>query len=169
MKKLFRRIPVRLDTTIFVTLVLIAATVLVRTGILQPPYALALAATGIVIILALQFLSAGTPIIWNRQSLTRREGARDETSELAWLLVGRDNSITFGGRRYIKEVTARVLRTLGLDLFDPRDHSELTKLIGARHLDLLLDGQHPMTTADVQTLLDKLEPLTGEPTSKGTP
>lgn len=150
---------------ILTALVLIAAVV---TTTLKPPHAAALAAAAVILILSVQYLGQGFDMTWRKDTTTRRAGARDETSELAWMLFGRDSSISFGGHRYLVGVAERVLSAKGLDLTNPSHQQPLTELLGTRAVQGLTTSDTTLDLKEVAHITTVLEELLAQPNQRNT-
>lgn len=157
-----------LAALILITLTAIALIAAVVTTTLKPPHAVALAVGAVTLILTVQYLGQGFDMTWRKDTTTRRAGARDETSELAWMLFGRDSSISFGGHRYLYGVAQRVLSAKGLDLTNPADQPVLTELLGARAVQGLTAANTTLDLKDVAHITTVLEDLIAQPNQRNT-
>lgn len=157
-----------LAAIILITLTALTLIAAVVTTTLKPPHGVALAAGMVILILSVQYLGQGVDLTWRKDSRERRAGARDETSELAWMLFGRDSSISFGGKRYLYGVAQRVLATKGLDLNDPNDYQALTELLGTRAVQGLTAAENTLDLKDVAHITKALEDLLSPPNQRNT-
>jgi|GEM_PF-1980197 len=92
----------------------------------------------------------------------KRDGSRDEVSQLAWSLFGRDRLVTFGAMRFVRTVAARTLSAHGLSLDSPGDEERISQLIGSQSASALRTSGHTMTQKQLERLLDTLENLNQE-------
>jgi len=92
----------------------------------------------------------------------KRDGSRDEVSQLAWSLFGRDRLVTFGAMRFVRTVAARTLSAHGLSLDSPGDEERISQLIGSQSATALRTSGHTMTQKQLERLLDTLENLNHE-------
>ena len=92
----------------------------------------------------------------------KRDGSRDEVSQLAWSLFGRDRLVTFGAMRFVRTVAARTLSAHGLSLDSPGDEERISQLIGSQSASALRTSGHTMTQKQLERLLETLENLNQE-------
>lgn len=137
-------------------LVLAAATFAVA-GIVSPAAALTLAVAGAAIILLIFRVGNGVHLTWRVPLSKRRAGARDETSELSWMLFSRDNAISFGGNRYVRLVAQRAVMAAGLNLEDPADQEACRKLLGPPVHTAVTSNKPDLTITDLEQILTTLE------------
>ena len=149
-------------------LILAACTLLAVTGILQSGAALTLGVTGVAILLAARELGSGQAPTWTRSPLGRRAGARDEISEHAWMLFGRDRNISFGGHRYLVQVAEQVLLTEGLELRNPAHNAACTALLGASIMNLLAPEHPTLDIKDARTIVAALDNIITQPQQRMT-
>lgn len=126
-------------------------------GIVQPAAALTLAVAGTAIILLVSRVGNGVQLTWRVTLSKRRAGARDETSELSWMLFSRDNAISFGGNRYIRQVAQRAVAAAGLNLENPSDEEACRKLLGTPVYTAVTSSKPDLTIADLEQILSTLE------------
>ncbi len=151
-----------------ITLTAVVLIAVVVTTTVKPPHAVALAAGAVILTLSVQYLGQGAEMTWRKDATQRRAGARDETSELAWMLFGRDSSISYGGHRYLSGVAQRVVGAKGLDLTNPADHPALIELLGNRAVQALTHCDNTLDLKDVAHITTVLEDLISQPNQRNT-
>lgn len=134
-------------------------TALAIAKIMEPAAALVLAIAAIAIVLLASRVGNGVPLRWRTTQAKRRAGARDETSELSWMLFSRDNAISFGGNRYIRQVAQRAVMAAGLNLEDPTDQDACRNLLGTQVYAAITSANPDLTITDLEQILTTLEAI----------
>lgn len=146
-----------------VLVVILLMVTLAFTGTVQPAAALTLALGTVATIVLVSRVGNGVTLSWKTTRTKRRAGARDETSELSWMMFSRNNAISFGGNRYIRQVAQRAVLVAGLDLAAASDQAACRKLLGPQVHAAVTSTNPDLTINDLEQILATLEALLQAP------
>jgi len=127
--------------------------------VVDPAQASALLVAALCATLIALNLETGSDLARASRDKKKRDGARDEVSQLAWSLFGRDQQVTFGAMKFVRNVAGDALAVHGLSLENPRDRARIEELLGATHTTALA-GSATLDQRELEDLLGKLEHLT---------
>lgn len=114
-------------------------------------------------------LHDGFDMAWPKKESETRDGARDEVSQLAWLLFGRDAKVSFGGMKHIRETAQSVFNSVGVDLNQPEHESYLSSSLGPRIVRALTVPEQSLSQPELKKLIRFLENIESQLASKPLP
>ncbi len=104
-------------------------------------------------------LPAGFTLAWPRRATDSRSGARDEISQLAWLLFGRDRNVSYGGMKRVRESAQAVFTSVGIDLARESDLDYVRQRAGAKATAALTDTDRTLNQSELRRLVDFLDDI----------
>jgi hypothetical protein len=135
---------------------------LFTTKLLTPLEAFAVCALTYGVVAVWKLVPVGYAMAWPRKEIGTRSGARDEISQLAWLLFGRDTYVSFGGMRHIRQTTGAVFASVGLDLNQPKHAYYVQQRVGQAVTQALQQTEATLTQKQLRQLISFLENIEAE-------
>lgn len=142
---------------IWAAVTLAAAFGLSKTGMFSATESIVLCALIYGVAVAGRFLPEGFTMAWPRKEIETRDGARDEVSQLAWLLFGRDARVSFGGMKHIRASARSVFESVGIDLNNPAHTTYVSSFLGPQIVSALVVSDETITQNQLKKLLTYLE------------
>ena len=148
---------------VIVTVVALAATVtLVWLGVLDPVHAALLAAVVVGTAYVWRTLDEGEDLAWQPVPEDRRDGARNDVSELGWASFTRNGAVGDRMRRRLRALAAARLAEHGIDLDDPGRRADADRLLGPDVVEGLT-SRRPAYRGEVHRWLDAIDALVPSP------
>ncbi|MEU2201106.1 hypothetical protein [Isoptericola sp. NPDC019482] len=144
---------------------LAACAALALTGVLDPLHAALLVVVVTTTVALWRRLDDGEEAPWPDAVHDRREGARNDVSELGWATFTRSGAVGDRVLRRVRDLAAARLAERGVDLGAPGGPEAASRLLGAEVVDGLA-ARRPVSRAEVHRWLDALDTL---PTAAPSP
>lgn len=143
---------------------LAACAVLTLTGVLDLLHAALLVVAVTAAVLLWRRLDDGAEAAWPDLPQDRREGARNDVSELGWATFTRSGAVGERVLRRVRALAAARLADRGVDLAAPGGTDAAARLLGADVVDGLASGR-PVGRVEVHRWLDAIDalPASAEP------
>ncbi|MFD2839569.1 hypothetical protein ACFSYH_03190 [Populibacterium corticicola] len=106
-----------------------------------------------------KLLPAGFTLAWPRKSAESRSGARDEISQLAWLLFGRDRNVSYGGMKHVRESAETVFMSVGIDLNREADLAYVQQRVGGKTVAALTRIDRTLNQSELRRLVEFLDDI----------
>ncbi|MCA5894755.1 hypothetical protein LEP48_15555 [Isoptericola sp. NEAU-Y5] len=141
---------------------LVAGIALAALGVLDPLHAALLVVVVATVTAVWRTLDEGTDPAFPPVPEDRRDGARNDVSELGWATFTRDGAVGNRMRERLRALAAARLAERGVDLDDPGHHDAAARLLGSDVVDGLTSRQ-PAGRAEVHRWIDAIDLLVPTP------
>ncbi|MFD6134778.1 hypothetical protein [Isoptericola sp. NPDC060257] len=148
---------------------LAACAALVLTGVLDPLHATLLVVVAATAVALWRRLDDGDEAPWPDVLQDRREGARNDVSELGWATFTRSGAVGDRVLRRVRDLAAARLAERGVDLAAPGGPEAAARLLGTDVVDGLV-ARRPVSRVEVHRWLDAIDavPTTAPATARAT-
>ncbi|MFE5309108.1 hypothetical protein [Isoptericola sp. NPDC056605] len=147
---------------------LAACAALTLTGVLDPLHAALLVVVVTTAVVLWRRLDDGDEAPWPDVVHDRREGARNDVSELGWATFTRSGAVGDRVLRRVRDLAAARLAERGVDLAAPGGPEAAAHLLGTDVVDGLV-SRRPVSRVEVHRWLDAIDTIDTVPTSVPIP